>query len=418
MAATETEVRAQITALVDIAESLRTSYDSAILTKIDTYIQALEGDFAAIGASAMERIRRSMANTIATKVIKPVFDAHLRDYAKALDFAERSPPAILRRIYQNFRDNTKHIKERAFSYGSPSAAGGNVGDGAISRLNIDADGEEIELGLAESFTAEIVADQGSTGMHKEVMLFSTGDQSKDGLEKLGTGQSRQITAISGNDSLLSNPSFTSGTSTSSITDWTVTVGAASSTSKNTTTTYRKSGAGDTATSLALTAAITLQQKIADKNIKLSPSVPYLLQLAYNRSVGSGNGTLTIALGAATVAVTLSVASSGWQILKIALGAAGSWWKGFKENDLDITIALSAGEAISGTTYIDEIILTPMTRFRGQYYAVIGGATPWLLRDSFTWADTIASDSKIQYWIQRLYPGFYLPHNSVPNWADP
>ena len=417
------EVQTQIKAYVDILEDLRVNATATLdlLGLIDTAEQLAEGNQIIGYIRGLQAIRRGYASALNSSAVKGGMDALLRQMGKARSFPERDPRAILVRLYRYMHDNSEHVQERAFAYGSPSAVGGGTGDGTLQRLNIDADGHEIEIGLAESFTAECIRDQGQTGIHEEVFELRTINRSPDWLENLGTGLSGQITAASARNSVLRNASFTSGVSATSIVDWTVTAGLVGNSAKNTTTTYRSAGPGDTATSLALTGAITLQQKINDKGIKLRTDVPYMCQLAYNRSVGTGNGTLQIAMGAATsAAVTLSGAGAGWNVTRIVLNAANSWWKGYKENDLDFTVALTAGEAISGTTYIDDFIVTPMVPFRGQFYSLVGGATPFLLRDQFTWADTIASDSKLQYWIYRLY-GLYLPHTTAanpPSWTDP
>jgi len=417
---TEGEVQTQISNYVDILNDLLTNATATLdlLGMIDTFEQSLEGDYLIQAAAGARAIRAGYAGSLNSGAVKAGFDALWMTYGRVRNFPETTPEGIIIRLYRYMHDNSKTIKERNFTFGTPAAAGGNVGNGTLSRLNFDADGYEIEVGLAESFEAECVQDQLSTGIHEEIFRIRSSDRSADGLERLGTGTVAQIQGVSARRSLIRNASFTSGTSGSSVTDFDVSAGAVAGTAKNTVTTYRSAGVGDTATSLAFTAACTLQQKISTTGVKLRADVPYVCQIAYNRSVGAGTGTLVLGMGAATATVaTLSGAGAGWNILQITLNAANSWLKGFKENDLEFYFGITAaGEAIGGTTYIDDFIVAPMTPVRGQFYSLVGGSTPFLLRDSFSWSDTLV-EAKIQYWIYRMY-GLYLPAGAAPTWADP
>lgn len=408
----EAEIQTMIKNRVDILESTRTSIDSSIINKLDTDEQAIEGDYVTELAAGTRAFRASLGGAFSNGVLRAIFDPILATYGKFMDMPERSADGIFRRLYRRFIDNSLSVKTRAFTFGAPSPDGGNVGTGVIRRFSLDADNQAIEIGLAEAFEAECVRDQGTEGLHEEIFLLRTSDASKDGLERLGTGVSKEVAAVSARRSLLKNPSFTQGTSASSVTSWTFLAGTAANTAKDTTNYYRSAGAGDTATALNLAASVSLQQKIQANGITLSPNVPYYYQIAWNRAVGSAGGTLLIRLGAANTSVTVA-AQTGWQVLFIPLTAANCWWKGFKENDLDITIEWTR---TSGDLLIDDCILTEMTPFRGQYYVIAGGVTPFMLRDKFTWTDT-ATEAKVQYWLARTY-GRYLPHSGTPTLADP
>jgi hypothetical protein len=392
---------------------------AAFISAQDSFEQlgtSMKGQYVGRAMSSVASFRARKAAVLARTAIRARWDPLWRHYGEALGVPEAtrgSVESIIARVYRHFVDNTYDIQERNFTWGSPSAGGSNVGNALMRRLYLDADGYEMEVGLAESFVAECVADQGTADLHSERWSVRSADASKDGLEKLGTGLTGSMTAVSANNSLLSNASFTNGTSATSVTNWTFTAGAASDTSKDTTNYYRSAGPRDTATALKLEASVSIQQKIATTGIRLSPNLPYYLQVAWNRQVGSATGTLTIRLGAANTNV-VAAAQTGWQILFIPITAANCWWKGFKEDDLDISIEWS--ETGGTGLLIDDVILTPFTPFRGQWYTIIGGSTPSLLRDQFTWSDSIPSEAKLQYWIQRVY-GLYLPAGSTPTWAD-
>jgi hypothetical protein len=61
----------------------------------------------------------------------------------------------------------------------------------------------------------------------------------------------------------------------------------------------------------------------------------------------------------------------------------------------------------------------MTQADGCYYAVVGGSTPFLKEDVFTFTDTGGTSAIINYWLWRAF-GRFLPHNASAGetWADP
>ena len=69
--------------------------------------------------------------------------------------------------------------------------------------------------------------------------------------------------------------------------------------------------------------------------------------------------------------------------------------------------------------VDDIIFAPFEFFDGGWYLPVGAETPFLRDDTFSYTDSIASDSKIQRTIAELY-GAYLPHvdDASETWADP
>jgi hypothetical protein len=131
----------------------------------------------------------------------------------------------------------------------------------------------------------------------------------------------------------------------------------------------------------------------------------MLIVAYNREVGTCDGTLTIEMGNKTNNVVLA-AQAGWNLLSVPSSPGQDcWYENFMENDADVKITLSG--RTTGTLLVDDVLLVPFTPFDGSWYMVVGGATKFLLDDEFTWTDT-ATESKIQKWLWRAY-GRYLPH---------
>lgn len=419
MAASYAEVQTQIKNAIAIFDKIYNANavdGTNVLGLIDAFEQSLEGDRIAQAASAVRSLRGMQAGSISRGTVRSILDPLLLELGKAQDFAEGTPQAILAREYRYFIENSKSVNSRAFSFGSPTADGGNTGTGLMRRISLDQDNQPIEIGNAEAFEAYCDRDQGQTNRHEESFIVRGADASIDDLQRLGSGQVAGMKSVSARDSLLLNPSFSSGTSATSVTNWTATTGSIATHTEKVTATYYRDSVGDTTpASLKMhTGNVTLQQKISTTGRKLSENVPYYLQIAWNRQTGSGAGTLAIALGAANTSV-VAAAQTGWQVLFLPLTAANCWWKGFKENDLDITVGWTH---TSGYILVDDFLLVPFDQFRGQYYKIIGGATPFMLRDKFTWSDTV-TDAKIQYWFQFAY-GFWFPSDNAAGetWTDP
>jgi hypothetical protein len=126
-------------------------------------------------------------------------------------------------------------------------------------------------------------------------------------------------------------------------------------------------------------------------------------------------TIQIELGNTTKSVVLA-AQTGWNILRLDIGS-GLWFKNFNKQSLSVVVKCTA--YTSGYTLIDDIIFCPMTQADGCYYTIVGGATPFLRRDIFTFTDTGGTSAILQYWFWRA-TGHYLPHTTggTETFADP
>lgn len=419
---TEAEVRTQIDNAVLLLDDLYGYYGTAttgLQANYDSHVAALEGDWSADALAGAEALRASASAVL--RQGRRLLDPLWLTYGKVLDFPDRTPEGVIRRLFVEFaeRGTPQQIQERNFTFGTPSADGSNAGDGALHRLNVDRYSYEIENQFADAKTARCVQDAHSGALqHEEVFEFRGGNAAKDLLVVEGSGQTAQIKAASARDSqaFIKNPSFsqfagTTGTPTE-ITGWTVTssIGNFQLDQTNTYRSYRGEG---TATSLRFDANDTVTQAFTVKDARFNPFVPYHVQIAWNRSIGSGDGTITLTFGNVSDNVVLS-AQSGWQVLQITTGA-NCWHRQF--NKEGPTIAISLGSNTTGYVLVDDVIITPYTAFDNSWYALVGGATPWLRDDFWTWTDSISSDAKIQFWIWFLYD-LYLPADATPTWSDP
>ena len=198
-----------------------------------------------------------------------------------------------------------------------------------------------------------------------------------------------------------------------------------------TTTYRDyPGAPSTHYSLQYTAttgnvSFEMNQDLKERNIAISRDVPIYVQVAVQKPASGGSGTVSLDLGASTVStVNIGDLSTGWNILRMATGATAggdidNWYKTMKDNTTLNLQILTASMDVGRVLRFDDVIIAPFTRFDGSWYAMVGGSSKFSIDDEFTFADT-ATESIIQKWIARLYPGFYLPHAShtAATWPDP
>jgi len=383
----------------------------------DVFVQSLETEYP---AEVLDGLRVSRANLDALlQSYGGALGPLLREYGRAIAAPETDPVSILkRRIYDYFVANTKTVTSRGITFGSVTAAGGNIGGATLHRLNTDANGFAIEGTYLDAKVAKCIADQNSgSRRHEELFEFRGAAQSRDSLLPTGSGKRRNIALVSGAQSLLQNPSFSDFAGTTAVpTDipgWTP-LSSIANFAIDQTNYYREMPGESAPASLKISTNDTIYQRINLQGTQLDPLTPYYLQCVYNRQVGSGDGNLTLHLGSQTVVVAL-VAQTGWNILKIPLGVK-NWLKTFNEDYLDVKIQISS--RTTGYTLVDEPILVSFTEFDNLWYCPIGSATPHLTDDSFSWSDALAgSDSILQKWFWRFCQG-YLPHSSSPSVVDP
>jgi len=397
---------------------------TTLATQIDNTQQDVEGDYSAELLDAIEAFRSRYASLMNEESVRALLTPPLLHIAKVRDWPDTDPSAILTRLYTYMVDNTLTVKGRNMTFGSVTAGGSNAGNGTVNRLTKDENNYNIEATTVEVKTLECIFDATSKTEKGEEEFEVRGENAnKDGLQTEGSGTLAVLRAMSARDTaaILQNPSFTdySGTTgtPTAITGWTPIASSTVYTNLeiDTTNYYRLVPGETTGAALKIKAADGVSQALSVRGAKLSPSVPYYLQVAYNREVGSFSGTLRISLGATTKSVVLA-AQTGWNILRLDLDQ-GLWLRRFNEQDLDIKVEVTA--YTSGNLLVDDVILVPMQQVDGCWYSIVGGSTPFLRRDSFAFADTGGTSAIIQYWLWRGF-GQYLPFKTdgTETWTDP
>lgn len=397
--------------------------NQTVATNIDTYIQSIESDFAQeqLAGAQIFRAQAAAVAAAARSVLGPILTAYCHH---VVGVPERDPIAALDRIYTYFNDTPKQVVSRTFTFGSVSAGGSNTGSGTVRRLTADENSFDLEAAHADTKTIKCVADANTGALRHEEVFEIRGKNADVDLLPFGSGSGSglafrggRVRSLSSRDSVVRNPAWQKRTvatepaastpytltANDTITDWTATDNTQIDLDIDTT--YRGAPGITTPTSLVLNGNVTLTQDFNDANIALDPNTPYWYQLAWQRR-SSCDGTLALRVGAQSISVDVSTGTNGvWNLLVPTLGSA-NWPANIVESDADIDIQLSSNT--TGNVVLGPVIVAPMFPFDGLWYAIVGGATPFLLDDSFTFADSIASDSKIQKWLFLAF-GRYLPH---------
>ncbi len=414
----ETQLKNHVRIFEEIEQFAATNSPNLIGLQDDA-AQDLEGEYIPSRVPAAVASLRANVNACLTPAaIRSVLDPIILEYGRVIGVPETDPLRIIGRIYDYWVTNSKTLNGRGCSAGSPSAAGGNTGSGAIYRLALDHEGEQIEaVHGTDSYTAECVKDYGQDGEHQETFEVRSLEAEPDHIKVGGAGIKTYLQCLSESQvsNYLENPSFSTYSGTAAGGDlafngWTLSDGGdGTDFEENTTSTYIYHGEPDVSTpvSIRFIADGNFYQQPVEKGKTGSAGVPWFLGCAIYRR-DSCDGTLTISTGSKSRAITMSGlgnAAFTFVICPSTLGA-NNWYDNFRENDLDLRWTLAS--RTTGSCYISNIKWAPMTRIGGTYYVAIPGATAFLREDSFTWSDTEnGSRGKLQYWLWRGGYG-YLP----------
>lgn len=419
---TEAEVTTQLQNAAHVVEETREfgqTDATNLLGLLDTLEQSLEGEHVADLAAAASAYRRGFSDLLTPSRVRSFLDPVFRQWGRVAQAPETEGDVkeLIKRIYDRMQDTTAaRISSRQFTRGAIVAAGGNVGNGTILRLNVNEDNYALEASFAEVKTFQILRDANSGAEeHEEVFQVRGQAPTKDSLEIIGSesGILTELRCQSSRDSLLRNASFQSFSGTAAaptaITNWTVsTIGNVQVDQVNF---YRDFPGATTPASLRLNNNVNVSQALSVRREALNRKRPYLLQIAYNRAIGGGDGTLTIRMGSRSIAVVLA-AQAGWNILRLAIDQ-NLWFENFNEQDFDIRIELT-GRTV-GYTLVNDVLFLPWVMIDGTYWVAIGGATPFLVNDSFTFTDTELATGIIQRLIWWAYASeddddrMMLPH---------
>ena len=445
---TEDQIRAQVGYVVLAFEELRqlAEEDGTNLLGIeDELFAALIGDFSPGVVGGWSVFRRRVSDALSRATVRSALDAHWLNYGKLIASPNQDPGLVFRDLYDYFLANSLTVDERGFSFGSPVGDGGNAGNGTLHRLNVDANGFDIDTQTADAKVVTCVTDEHSGAQeHAEQFRIVGSERRKDYLTmKGGTGEPGSIpigllTAKTCRDStqFIQNPSFTRTPLTftgglvavadveTSVPGWTLSTITDMKLDRNIV--YRDSeGEAANATSLRFEGNATVTQALNVRNARFRPTslggfgqeiVPVYVQVAVYRE-SAADGTLTLTFGDVTaVQAIASLPDDSWSVVRIAVGV-DNWFANFNKEDPVLSIALASNT--TGAVLVDDVVVAPFDLFDGGWYAMVGGATPFLRGDEFTFSDTVTEVGLLQLWFVRGGYG-YLPSTGggSPSWGDP
>jgi len=382
----------------------------------ETLVTAFKGDHVSQTPQILASMRSQLSAIITqgSSLLRPV----ILELAKiGYNSTATSVSTALDDIRQGMVDAGETVKERDFTFGAISAAGGNNGDGTVYRITKDKDGHDLENAFFEAGITkiEITSDfaSGKTKGNEEALIFGSGEVKFDELNVGDTpSESLTVSAVTAADGLITNGDFetTSGaTATTLFTGWTL--GDVADFAEETVDMYRGARCLDFVDNGIMTQYID--------GVTIDTSRPVFAIVRFEREA-SCDGTLTLRVGTQTEAVVLS-AQSGWTDLAAGTGTSTEgWYDNFKEDftgSQGIRITLELSGRTTGNLLIDEFIVAQPVLYDGKYYLLVAGENEYLQGDSFTFTDSVLNTGRTQAWIARLY-GKYLPHTSgAPTYAD-
>lgn len=407
-----------------------TQASANLLDNYDAVVNELDGLFLPRVQPKLERLMAAVAQPLTRQGLRDLFDPYILELARVGDFPELRSGQIdlgraLFRIKEKLDTDADTLNSRGMTINGVGSITG-TGTGTIYRVSVDKDGNTLEAISPDTWTAEVVADQtgglgGRAAEHRELWEVRGSRRAATALEYTGAGLRQQVASVDAQSfNLLRNASFEQGASavgdnaalstTTDITGWTA--GAAASikvrlSSVDSSYVFRGfQGDGQPGTTLAgleFTGSTTLSQILQNVSpgVLFDAHTPYICLVRWKR-LASATGTLRLRLGADNNTVDISTGSNGvWNTLIVGTDS-GTYYDNFVEQDLDVQIATES--LAVGTVVIDDVILAPMTFFPDLGWLLpVGGATPFLRGDTFSWSDTDGgSRAKFSYWLWRAY----------------
>lgn len=414
----------------DIESSMRTAL-VASGAKYDTALEALEGDRMIDHSTAsLASLRLAGAQAVDPGRWRNAILPVLLDYAHAAgipwsDVSGDKLSWLLEEVKADMAAQgtplTIQTRDLVVGSQSPSATGGK---GPILRLAVDRHGYPLDATHVETKTWQVLRDANMGAQQgREVWQMRGTNPERWPENHTGSGIATAIQTTSCLDfGALQNPSFdvthgTTASATDKVSGWTIT---SNPTNLARQATYYKRAPGTSAAnsaSLEFTGAATIVQYLSERNgAAFNQFFPYQLVFAFKKTNSGATGTLTASLGSTTLAVTLgSYADTDWHFANLALDE-DLYMANWNEASAEVGFALSGVSA--GSLYVDDVVLAPMRLVDGHWWMAVGGSTPFLLGDAYTFATTYNStEGKVAAMLWRAGLGSF-PNDASPSIADP
>lgn len=438
------EMMAFVADLCDETEKFAGTATTGLIARMEALRNDLEGDYAGATRSAIEVVRQSGANIVSRATIRAMLDPLLQQCMVAIDYPLPldSIEARWEALYDYMHANSQTVNDPEDTYDTSYAAGGgNTGNGEVIRLTVDEQNYKLLGWEPDDHVLTCVQDARQLGeKHQEVWKLEATDARPDNLDFTGSGLLVEgITTLSAADSFpyVKNPSFNTttldGSNLTSLPGWTQNTGANLYTnlSRNGTYMARTTPGESDNYSLQFDGDETIYQDlVTEAGARFDRNTPYLIDVGIAK-VGTPTGTFTLRLSGTigsggvsnTLAHTGMTGSGTYDRLRIAVGQ-NCWPINFNANDLKLQIALASSGSIDASNYfvVDDIVVAPFTRIgsqgdprtgrgaMGQYIAILGGSTPFVVDDTFSTGSEAEGGTRgvnAYWWFRKAGLG-YLP----------
>lgn len=384
------------------------------LAEIATLAADADGRLAFLAKDPVFGTRRHFAALQAA--LSEMAEEVVRDLAGTLNRADITKASTPQRILGiGLREwmiaNNKKLASRGVVHNAPSAVTG-TGDGVLVVHGLDdqATPEALEAATNGTITFECIADAGM-GREAGSELFRVRDQNvaRDILELGGFGATQIEATHSGKVSAIANADLgqdfgADADSVNKIPAFTIDSGTPAQLTQDTTNKFRGKNTINSVGNF----------KIIQPFSGLPINRPSLFSIAYNREIGTGDGTLTIRGGSGSANVSL-VAQTGWNRLNLI-----AWPRRYSGGGNDLEIELS--DRTTGSVKFSQGVVAPLARLGGRYSILLAGNTDFAVGDVITQQTVITVRARsIKEWLHRWFGlSFELPHNATPSegWEDP
>lgn len=404
-----------------------------VLTMIDAIVTGTDGEFTPKTLDVVFAHRNALASLLTPAAVRAMLSGPLIEMGRVIGSPQvargRTPNmvALLRDIREHMVANTLDINVSGQTLDTSFTTAG-TGNGTWVRLNVDKDGEPFTVG-ADTITFECIQDQLSGAREHQEVWECRGTDQGDDLQIGGLGPLGNLITLNASNQLLQNASFDNGThtdtsalaATTSVTGWTVTTAANWTSQTAAAANYRDyPGAPSTTYGLQNTADDAIWQTIKDQRPGSNfRDVPHVAGVRWKR-LSSATGTLTLTLGSQTATATIGSATNDqWNTLIIPTSTTDT--EAYYDNwaAQDAKFMVSTTTLATGTIYIDDCFLAPMTRLGETWFAYVGGSTPALRGATSIVTDTDGTRGINAYWLWRGWGADgWLPTDGTPTQADP
>lgn len=413
------------TLMLNEHELYANSASNNIAGMIDTLRDAQKGDRWQTIMAKAEQDRAAIAGLITDSRIREVLAPHLVEILEAsdVDINPRDFAYNLERVRKYMIDNSLSMNSREMTFGSPSAGGGNTGNGNFYRLTEDQDGYDYEGASVETKLWRCVADQrmGDDGLtadeQREIWRLEADPPGVDAVNDLGSGATVDMATVdpsTGEDlGIVINPTFqTTGTeptsgqqapsTTTEITGWIM--GSTASIELDADRVYRGLPDQENRYSIRFTGNTTLKQTIrvtdtsteaGDSRYVFQSGIPIYREFAIYKPSGT-TGNVIFRFGAITITTVLgSLSNDQWTVIKCAQDQ-NCFPKNFNEDAMTIEFETTS---LSGNCNIADLTVSPYTYDGdGSWVVCSGGTTPWKYDDTFSYSDSEGgSRGVMSYW---------------------